>query len=421
MRRFKLWLRVSAGSALIAGLAIGPLATGSATSAGATGTSPSWTQLSLSNAPSARFLGAMAYDAATGTMMLFGGYDAGELVNDTWAWNGTTWTRLFPATSPPVLYYRSMTYDAANGTLVLFGGRDYSAAFHNETWTWNGSTWTQMSPATSPPARAGAAMTYDPATGNVVLFGGYSDSGSGYLNDTWTWNGSTWTQQTPTSSPPVEYGSAMAFDSSTGNVVLFGGEGDGVANNDTWTWNGASWTELFPATSPPALYAAGFADYPGTGSMVLFGGSSNTVGATGDTWTWNGSTWSQQLLTPSPTVRWLPSMAYDPATGNELLFGGITTGFAYLGDTWNYDAPLSVSTLLSNLAGQVVGVGPGNSLASKLAQAGLYFSSNDAPNTCSTLNDFMAEVSAQSGKKITTALAATLVGEANAIATELSC
>jgi hypothetical protein len=38
-------------------------------------------------------------------------------------------------------------------------------------------------------------MAYDAAAGTVVMFGG--DGLNGALNDTWTWNGSDWTQQTP--------------------------------------------------------------------------------------------------------------------------------------------------------------------------------------------------------------------------------
>ena len=42
-------------------------------------------------------------------------------------------------------------------------------------------------------------MAYDAATGTVVLFGGLG--GHGDLGDTWTWNGTTWTQQAPSDQP----------------------------------------------------------------------------------------------------------------------------------------------------------------------------------------------------------------------------
>ena len=41
-------------------------------------------------------------------------------------------------------------------------------------------------------------MAYDPATGTMVLFGGF---GEGYLSDTWTFDGSTWTEQFPATGP----------------------------------------------------------------------------------------------------------------------------------------------------------------------------------------------------------------------------
>jgi hypothetical protein len=54
------------------------------------------------------------------------------------------------------------------------------------------NTWSQQYPATSPPPRSYSTMAYDPASKQVVLFGGLD--GSAYLGDTWTWNGSTWSQ-----------------------------------------------------------------------------------------------------------------------------------------------------------------------------------------------------------------------------------
>jgi hypothetical protein len=51
------------------------------------------------------------------------------------------------------------------------------------------ASWVQLSPASSPPARSYVAMTYDPASGKIIMFGGFD--GTGYLNDTWTFDGVT--------------------------------------------------------------------------------------------------------------------------------------------------------------------------------------------------------------------------------------
>ena len=180
----------------------------------------------------------MAHDASTGTVVLFGGFGASSLLNDTWTWDGTTWTQQHPASSPSIRGYAAAAYDAATGTVVLFGGEHPDGADFRDTWTWDGTTWTQQQPATSPRARQNAAIADDVATGTVVLFGGFNSRVSpNYLSDTWTWDGTTWTKQHPAVHPSARDYAAMADDVATGTVVLFGGgASDGGVLGDTWTW-----------------------------------------------------------------------------------------------------------------------------------------------------------------------------------------
>ena len=51
-----------------------------------------WTQRMVSG-PSVRSHHAMAYDAARGVTVLFGGNVNGGFSAETWEWNGTAWTR----------------------------------------------------------------------------------------------------------------------------------------------------------------------------------------------------------------------------------------------------------------------------------------------------------------------------------------
>ena len=74
--------------------------------------------------------------------------------------------------------------------------------------------WAQLSPAMSPSSGFAASMAYDTATSQMVFFG---DDGH-----TWTWNGTTWTQQSrpparrpapppwPTTRPPASWSSSAA-------------------------------------------------------------------------------------------------------------------------------------------------------------------------------------------------------------------
>src|SRR5579885_2595949 len=70
-----------------------------------------------------------------------------------------------PRTNP------QLVYDGNTRTLLLFGGAGYNNDL-NDTWSWDGNTWTQLHPATSPPARSEASIAYDAATKQVILFGG---------------------------------------------------------------------------------------------------------------------------------------------------------------------------------------------------------------------------------------------------------
>jgi hypothetical protein len=76
----------------------------------------------------------------------------------------------------------------------------------------------------------------------------------------------------------------MAYDPDTSQLMLFGGTLGGGSRGDSWIWDGTTWTELSPTVSPPARSFAPMADDPATSQLVLFGGSGNT-GNLADTWT----------------------------------------------------------------------------------------------------------------------------------------
>ena len=118
--------------------------------------------------------------------------------------------------------------------MLLFGGAEFDGP--GDTWIWDGAAWIQQTPTASPLARSFASMAYDAATGTVVLFGGFNESiSASLLNDTWTWDGTTWTQQAPVHHPSAREGAPMAYDAATSTAVLFGGVGPHLFG-DTWTW-----------------------------------------------------------------------------------------------------------------------------------------------------------------------------------------
>ncbi len=252
-------------------------------------------------------------------------------------WTPTA-TSVTPAVAPSGRSYPPLVYDDAMNALLLFSGQDYTgSAPLTDTWIWNGSTWTRLHPAHQPGPRTDAAIAYDPTTQQIVLYGGLSTAGNTpTLSDTWTWNGSDWTQQHPASSPPARLFSSLAYDDGSGQLVLFGGEAPGMnsrgtALNDTWIWTGSNWQQQHPATVPPARAKASLAYDDGSGQLVLFGGDADTSGvvALNDTWIWTGSNWQQQQPRTSPATSATlqgqavtfdsPGMVYNPTTGKLML------------------------------------------------------------------------------------------------------
>ena len=241
--------------------------------------------------------------------------------------------------------------DAATGKVVIFGGMNGTCGgnqAYDDTWSWGGTAWTQESPPTSPPARASAGMAPNVTTGTVLLFGGLIPGVQPppVFNDTWTWNEATgtWTQLFTAASPPARSlnPNAMVFDPSTQTVVIFGGQdGSGNALGDTWIWDGTTWTEQFPPVSPPARFNHGMAYDPNTGTVVLFGGHTAAGPAFDDTWTWDGTakTWTQRFPFMSPPARENPSMTFDATTSSVVMFGGSAAPFGtvFYQDTWSWD------------------------------------------------------------------------------------
>ena len=221
---------------------------------------------------------------------------------------------------PAARQFAQSAYDAARGELVVFGGLDRTSVL-GDTWTWDGTTWTHETPATAPPARYLGAMAYDSTRGEVVLFGGQDDDE--LFGDTWVWNGTTWAQRTPATSPNPTAGHALADDGD--GLVLFGGTNNFSA--ETWTWDGTTWTEVY-GPAPEGRAHAAMAYDAARGEVVLFGGIGRGDGVTpqsqylGDTWVWDGTSWARRTTPVAPPGRYFAGLAVDPTTSRVLLVGG---------------------------------------------------------------------------------------------------
>ena len=306
-----------------------------------------WALVQPAVAPPARRYAAMTYDSARDRVVLFGGiastHTFSEGLDDTWLWDGESWEQQHPAISPTARFHASMAFDRAANEAVLVGGvecvvegNDCPARAQstlNDTWTWDGTTWAKPDAPVSPTRRYGSVATYDPTSEKVVLFGGefpsWESPRPGLLDDTWLWNGESWSE-VPRTWPDTVTAPSMAFHAPTGKVVLFGGRYHdyyGAFRADTWTWDGATWTLETPAVSPPARAYASMAYDADNGTVVLFGGmlcEEDLLSCTAsDTWTWDGVNWTRQNPSSPPGARRSAAMAYDAKHREILLYGGI--------------------------------------------------------------------------------------------------
>jgi uncharacterized protein (TIGR03437 family) len=174
--------------------------------------------------------------------------------------------------------------------MVVSHGFTNSGRF-DDTWAFDyaTNTWRDISPAGPRPLRRCLHhAAYDAEHGQMYLYGGCS-SGSGPCpqGDLWSFDlaSNRWTERTPKTSPPPREHYGMAFDSSRGKLVVFGGNSNGLLN-DTWEydprngiWQPASVTGVSPnpRQRQEAVYAAD------RGTVFFFGGST-TAGLTNELW-----------------------------------------------------------------------------------------------------------------------------------------
>jgi len=220
---------------------------------------PVWTQSSVTN-PQPRVDHSAVLDALSNTLIAFGGHFAfyGTDQNDTRLLsnaNGlvspSTWTSLATSGTPPgIRDDHSAIYDVTSNRMTIFAGENlittccpYVESNYNDVWVLSNAngqggtpTWTQLSPLGSlPDPRFSHSAVYDSAKTRMIVFGGlrWNQAAQNYttLGDLWQLsnaNGlggtSTWTQLTPSGTPPSpNYLHLAAFDTANQRMIIFGG------------------------------------------------------------------------------------------------------------------------------------------------------------------------------------------------------
>lgn len=326
----------------------------------------------------------LAVDIVTDKVVRYGGSGNstnGTLNNETWVWVGNDeWDWIAAATQqvePDSPGYREQCAMASNpgGGVVLFGGNVEGPIDESDRWTYvlENGLWRVASspPSHSPPRLRSAAMAYSPvggANGIAVLFGGLDLVSSTALDQTWIWNGSSWSGPLQGTGPSARYGSAMAWDPQSQRIILFGGglprvNDEPIRYCDTWAFNPIdnTWQQIMGGCEGSNVAPSARVDHAmatlyteANPRIILFGG--NLLDSvdyddrnSGEWWSFAAGVW--QRLGPNtgdtyPAKRAkhrMASQSSDPRTGLPAIVmhggnvGGYRQFFDVNGDTWVFD------------------------------------------------------------------------------------
>jgi hypothetical protein len=167
-------------------------------------------------------------------------------------------------------------------------------------------------------------MALDTHSEKVIAFGG-GPNPSTLHGETWAYDPATdtWQERTPQDAPPARAYAAMAYDSESDRVVLFGGEGDD-ADELLWAYDyeADAWSSYESSDGPPGWVSRHTLVYhPPSDRCILFGGSCQWD----ETWAYdlNSNTWTQYAPSSHPSARQNHAMVYAEPADRLLLFGGL--------------------------------------------------------------------------------------------------
>ncbi|MCI4366319.1 MAG: hypothetical protein L3K08_01060 [Thermoplasmata archaeon] len=212
-----------------------------------------WTNLTpnLTVSPSGRYRAAMTYDAADGYVVMFGGTTSsavtGSALNDTWTFVNQKWKQITPKGHPVPRFRADMAYDAADGYAVLFGGCQFIAAnpcATSQTWTYLNLVWTNetKNESSSPNPRVYFGIAYDGRDGALLLVDGGATSGGPPVGGTWSFVLGQWKNLSSglTIAPAIRAEVMLAPDPVDNSTLFFGGYNGTPLNptlpllSDTW-------------------------------------------------------------------------------------------------------------------------------------------------------------------------------------------
>ncbi|MFW9904336.1 MAG: kelch repeat-containing protein [Candidatus Thorarchaeota archaeon] len=347
-----------------------------------------WVEMSPEIAPPARYhhFRQSAYDSQSDRIILFSGDngDYSKMYNDTWAYdyNSNTWENLTtPEMKNAAKLAAAMAYDSESDRIIMFGGWKwahghsvYQETGVGETWSYDyeTNTWTNLTTENSPPFRGCCSLTYDKANDRMIMFGGFDSKMNEvttlpFYHDTWAYdyNTNTWTNMTPTVSPPPLGNPGTTYDSKSNKTILFGGVScrDCVDLDETWVYDYKenTWTNLNPVIHPTKRVLGMMTYNSKLDRIIFFGGLQYNGGIYhSDTWmyNYNTNTWTDMNSPAPPDRRYSHSFDYDSESDVSIIFGGRVkdnNGVSYVvADTWAYHYQANIPSSPRNLKATLI-------------------------------------------------------------------
>lgn len=197
-----------------------------------------WAQLTPTHQPY-KIL-AMTHDVAQGNILAWVDPPLGS--SETWIWNGSDWIERSPAHYPGNRADPYLAYQPASGAVILFGGGYIPGgdppifpSLDSETWLWNGTDWTQLHPVDAPASTIDGGFASCPSCGAGLLMGGQDESGVEHA-DAWLWDGTNWVAQSTGPTARQSYPTNIVTDVDEASCLLFGGQTSvgGATSSQTW-------------------------------------------------------------------------------------------------------------------------------------------------------------------------------------------
>ena len=211
-----------------------------------------WCQRSVTPPPGLRSA-AIAWHEGSGRVLLHG--TTQQMAVQTWLYDGIAWTQAANGAGPGPRTGGSLGADFATGRVILFGGRSMTGNLLADTWEWNGTGWLLRATSTPSP-RENVKLTFNPVTGRMAMFGGNQIGAFGLpsllsIDQVWEWTGTTWLAINSTN-PLGNTATAMAATSAPGGSGMWAATG-GIPGGRLWRWTGSAWVQTAPTPSPMLL------------------------------------------------------------------------------------------------------------------------------------------------------------------------